>query len=119
MSSKKGKLPGLSHVRFLVLDILFQAPAEQCSARALREAMTGAGHPKTGPVFYRMMGEMEKAGLVESVDREFDVDGVAFRRTYYTPLAEGRKAWRTAIDFYATREAVQRKVKEMILGLAT
>lgn len=95
-------LPTLTHLQFLVLDILARFP-RGTSAQNLREAMLQVGHDQRGPKFYQLMGRLNEAGMVESWQQEFDVAGSDVSRTFYKLTAAGRIAWRITLEFYAVR----------------
>lgn len=79
----------LPHLQFAVLGIL---GSDGKSGQDIRDTLSEMGVGKGAPAFYRLMGRMEEAGLVEgSYDQEV-VDGQIYRQRVYKVTAAGLRA---------------------------
>ena len=82
------KLPRLTHLQFLVLDILVQE-SDGLSATQLRKMLEHYGESRQGPKFYQLMRRLEIEQQFRSRSRVFDVGGGQVRRTYYYATERG------------------------------
>jgi hypothetical protein len=104
-SVKPTAFPSLTHLQFLVLDLLGSSP-DPLPAQLISEGV-GAFFPDySGPKFYQLMARIAEAGLIEAKSRNLDVAGGTVTRSYYRSTPEGRRAWRVSLDFYATRQRI-------------
>ena len=102
-------LPTLTHLQFLVLDIV-AGNAEGISAQQAQDVLSRHGQNHRGPKFYQLMKRLEEAGLIESWYQTFDVAGGDVRRTYYKVTTAGEVAWRVTVQFYLTRMKASKHV---------
>ena len=97
MSSKR-ELPELTHLQFLVLDIIGTA---KLRGREVREELKSRGVSKTGPAFYQMMARLEEAKFVVGDYSQEIIDGQIIKERCYKVLGSGFSALRQTRDFYA------------------
>lgn len=97
-----GNLPQVTHLQFLVLDVLLRQ-SEGTSATTLRTELKQHGQGREGPKFYQMMRRLAQTGMIESWSEHFDVGGGEVERTFYRATDIGRMAWRLTVEFYAVR----------------
>ena len=95
-------LPTISHLQFLVLDILGHAIGD-VSATVLRKALSEYGDVRSGPKFYQLMRRMEEDRLLEVVHARFEIAGGEVGRTLYRRTGQGLEAWQAVLDFYLER----------------
>jgi len=95
------KLPTLTHLQFLILDIVGGA---EMSGRDLREKLRARGVRKTGPAFYQLMARLEDAGFVKGWYDQKIIDGQIIKERRYRILGAGAKARENTLDFYRQRE---------------
>lgn len=96
-------IPGITHLQFLVLEIL--GPQER-SGRFVREKLAENGEAKTQAAFYQMMARLEDAHMVEGSYRPVKVAGHVVQERWYKVMGAGRKAYNDTLDFYRWREAL-------------
>jgi hypothetical protein len=99
-------LPEITHLQFLVLDLLLQG--EQ-SGKVLREKMADHGVRKTGPAFYQMMARLEDGRFVHGSYDQKIIDGQIIKERKYRILANGIKAVEQIREFYLSRDLGLRK----------
>lgn len=105
-----GTLPTLTHLQFLVLDLIQNAHGA-IAAQQLQGALAAAGVEHRGPKFYQLMKRLEEGGYVESKQQAFSVAGGEVQRTAYGLHKSGHVAWRLTREFYATRLQLKKSVK--------
>jgi DNA-binding PadR family transcriptional regulator len=91
------RLPGITHLQFLVLGNLLSAAQP---GRAIREALAGYGVRRSGPAFYQLMARLERDGLVEGWYEQIAVDGHAVMERHYRIKPGGSKLWADTRAFY-------------------
>jgi len=101
-TSRRSGLPELTHLQFLIIDILRQE-LEGTPARFIRQKMDNAGVERQRPVFYNAMARLVERGLVEAWTEVFDVAGEDVSRTHYRTTPEAEKAWKFTHQFYSSR----------------
>jgi len=85
-ASMAGPLP---HLQFAVLAVLSSGPT---SGRTLRTRLAELGLKKGGPAFYRLMGRLEEAGLIEGWYERDVVEEQSVRERWYRVTTEGSRA---------------------------
>lgn len=110
-SEKQVTLPTLTHLQFLVLDVL-ASTSEGASSQEIQDAIASYGQDYRGPKFYQLMKRLERDKLLESWSQAFDVAGSEVTRTFYRATAAGLVSWRLTLQFYATRLRAQQDVFE-------
>jgi DNA-binding PadR family transcriptional regulator len=93
-------VPQLTHLQFLVLDIL---GARERPGKYIREKLVEEGERKSLPAFYQMMSRLEDADLVEGSNHRVEVEGQPITERRYKITGGGRAAWQTTRDFYFER----------------
>lgn len=91
------KLPGLSHLQFIVLGQLLSGEA---SGRSIRGTLRRFRVRQSGPAFYQMMARMEKAGLAEGWYTQDVAEGQVIKERRYRITEAGAAAWRECRSFY-------------------
>ncbi|HXV86528.1 MAG TPA: helix-turn-helix transcriptional regulator [Gemmatimonadales bacterium] len=91
------RLPGLSHLQFLVIGVLKTGPH---LGREVRAQLRSLGVRKSGPAFYQLMSRLEEAGLIRGDYQQEIVEGQIIRERHYTVTATGVRAWTASRDFY-------------------
>ncbi len=97
------KIPQISHLQFLVLDIMIQTESTCVSASLIRESLAKHGDVRGGPKFYQLMRRLSEDGLLVVEPTSFEVAGGQVTRTLYRLTEQGREAWRYVVSFYAER----------------
>jgi len=90
-------LPDITHLQFLVLDILGGAAK---SGREVRAKLAEHGLHKSGPAFYQMMARLEDADFVEGWYEKKTVEGQTIKERRYHIKDTGAEAWTATRDFY-------------------
>ncbi len=90
-------LPSLTHLQFLVIGLLLEAPS---AGRDLRSRLQEHGARKSGPAFYQLMSRLEDAELVDGSYEQRVADGQKVRERHYRVTATGKTAWRASQEFY-------------------
>lgn len=93
------KLPGITHLQFLVLGLL--QDGEQ-AGREIREVLARFGVKSTSAAFYQMMARLERDRLVEGWYEQITIGDQAVTERRYRLRSQGDKLWREARAFYAT-----------------
>ena len=91
------RLPGLTHLQFLVLGTLLSGEE---SGRAIRHAMEEYGVRSSAPAFYQMMARMERDGMVEGWYEQARVGDQAVTERRYRATAAGGRMWEKSYSFY-------------------
>ncbi|HEX6976343.1 MAG TPA: helix-turn-helix transcriptional regulator [Vicinamibacterales bacterium] len=91
------RIPEITHLQFLVLGLLRQAPR---LGRELRDELGRNGMRRSGPAFYQMMARLEDAGLVAGEYDQKVVEGQIIKERRYEVTAAGAAAWTLTRDFY-------------------
>lgn len=94
-------VPDITHLQFLVLEIL---GSQERSGRVVRDKLTENGEAKTQAAFYQMMARLEDARMVEGSYRPVKVAGHVVQERWYKITGAGRKAYGATLDFYQRRE---------------
>jgi DNA-binding PadR family transcriptional regulator len=94
------RLPGITHLQFLVLGLLHDQPQ---AGRDIRTQLQRHGVRRTAPAFYQMMARLEDAGLVEGWYDQKVVDGQLIKERHYRLRPAGARAWGLTRDFYLAR----------------
>ena len=92
------RVPGITHLQFLLLDECRAVPRR---GRHLRRALERRGIKRTAPAFYQLMARLEDAGLVDGEYEQKIVDGQIIKERRYTLTADGLAEWRATRAFYA------------------
>ncbi len=96
----KARLPDITHLQFVVLGLMREAPQ---SGRDIRAELRRFGVRRTGPAFYQMMARLEDGGLVEGwYDRKV-IDAQLIKERHYRIRPAGARAWAATYDFYLAR----------------
>lgn len=95
-------LPTITHLQFLVLDIVLES-SSGISSQQVQELLALNGQEQRGPKFYQLMKRLEQAGIIESWPQQFDVAGSSVSRTFYKGTKKGKIAWRITLEFYKYR----------------
>jgi DNA-binding PadR family transcriptional regulator len=95
-------MPAITHLQFLVLGLLRDAPRV---GREVRRELTRHGVRRSGPAFYQMMARLEDAGFVDGEYDQRIVAGQIIKERRYTLTAAGATAWNTTRDFYLSNIA--------------
>jgi DNA-binding PadR family transcriptional regulator len=93
-------LPELTHLQFLVLDVVQHDPH---SGRFIRDRLAEEGEKKSGPAFYQLMSRLEDSGLVSGWYESFVVDGQTIKERRYEITRKGIRARERVRAFYAAR----------------
>jgi len=95
-------VPGVTHLQFLVLDLLNREPGGMPAPR-LRSLLDEFGDVRAGPKFYQLMSRLVEAGLVEAWQQEYDLDGAIVMRTCYRLAKDGEVQRSITLSFYRAR----------------
>ena len=98
-------IPDITHLQFLLLAGLVDG---ERPGRELRGLMKQEEHRVSGPAFYRLMGRMEDADIVEGRYEQKLVEGQIFKERVYKITGGGVSAFERARDFYAAVAARRR-----------
>jgi DNA-binding PadR family transcriptional regulator len=93
-------IPEITHLQFLVLGLLIDAPQ---AGRQIRADLHEHDVRRTAPAFYQMMARLEDSGWVTGWYEQSVADGQILKERHYRLTAAGLRAWRATRDFYATR----------------
>jgi hypothetical protein len=97
MKTENG-LPELTHLQFLVLEIVGSSTV---SGPELRERLKKeAGIKKDGPAFYQLMARLEEAKLLRGWYEQEVIDGQIFKERHYQLLGNGINALKQTRRFY-------------------
>jgi DNA-binding PadR family transcriptional regulator len=91
------RIPGITHLQFLVLGLLRGGVRP---GRTVRRALARHGVRRTAPAFYQMMARLEDAGLVAGEYEQKVVDGQLIKERCYTLTPAGDSAWTATRAFY-------------------
>jgi len=94
------RLPGLTHLQFLVLGELVD---EERQGRFLREVLARHGVRRSGPAFYQMMARLEDQGFVRGAYDQRVVSGQLIKERRYAMTASGARELARARAFYEAR----------------
>jgi DNA-binding PadR family transcriptional regulator len=95
-------MPEITHLQFLVLGLLRQAPR---LGRELRQDLARHAVRRSGPAFYQMMARLEDAGLVTGEYDQKVLAGQIIKERRYEMSAAGVAAWTHTRDFYVKQIA--------------
>ncbi|MFN0131996.1 MAG: hypothetical protein ACKVW3_05630 [Phycisphaerales bacterium] len=95
-------MPKLTHLQFLVLEILLTGPTEK-AGKDVRAHLAANKVRKTGPAFYQLMSRMEDAGLVEGWYMQEIIDGQIIKQRWYRAKGKGAMAYNDTREFYISR----------------
>lgn len=93
------KLPGITHLQFLVLGLL--QGGEQ-PGREIRDVLVRYGVRSTTAAFYQMMARLERDRLVEGWYEQITIGDQAVTERRYRLRPPGERLWREARTFYAS-----------------
>ena len=93
----KKRLPGITHLQFLVLGCLLE---EEQAGRTIRAVIAGYGVRRSGPAFYQMMARLERAKLVDGWYEQVTVGDQAVTERRYRLRPAGQKLWAETRAFY-------------------
>ena len=96
---KDSRLPPLTHLQFLILTALVDAP--EVPGRVIRDTLASFGVRRTAPAFYQMMARLERAGLVEGWYEQIVVGDQAVTERRYRITNAGTSRCRETRQFYA------------------
>jgi DNA-binding PadR family transcriptional regulator len=91
------RIPGLSHLQFLVLAQLLNG---ERTGREIRAGLKRYRVRQSGPAFYQMMARLEKAELLEGWYTQEVIEGQIIKERHYRVTTAGAKAWRECRRFY-------------------
>jgi DNA-binding PadR family transcriptional regulator len=91
------RLPTISHLQFLALDVLL--PEEQ-PGRTIRAAVARFGVRRSGAAFYQFMARLERDGLVEGWYEQIQVGDQLVTERRYRITAAGTRTWTQTRAFY-------------------
>jgi len=94
------RLPAITHLQFLVLGLLLDAPR---AGRNIRAALGGHGVRRSAPAFYQMMARLEDATLVDGWYEQKVIEGQLIKERHYRLRPAGARAWTVTRDFYLAR----------------
>jgi DNA-binding PadR family transcriptional regulator len=94
------RLPEITHLQFLVLGMLLEAPR---AGRDIRAALRRHGVRRTAPAFYQMMARLEDTSQVEGWYDQKVIDGQLIKERHYRVRPAGARAWAITRDFYLAR----------------
>jgi len=92
----KMRMPGITHLQFLVLGIV----GSEKSGREVRGVLGTYGERKSAPAFYQLMARLEDAKLVEGWYVQKNVDGKSVRERWYRVTNAGKMAVDDVVRFY-------------------
>jgi DNA-binding PadR family transcriptional regulator len=95
-----GRLPEITHLQFLVLGLLIDAPR---AGRDIRAELRRHGVRRSAPAFYQMMARLEDTGQVEGWYDQKVIDGQLIKERHYRTRPAGARAWAVTRDFYLAR----------------
>jgi DNA-binding PadR family transcriptional regulator len=101
MGGESMPIPKLQHLQFLVLCALLDG---ELVGRALREALSAEGSPKSGPAFYQLMARLEDAKFVTGRYEQKIVEGQAIKERTYSLTGAGEAAVEECLEFYRRRD---------------
>jgi DNA-binding PadR family transcriptional regulator len=99
-------LPTITHLQFLVLDLL-STENSPVSAYRLKQGAARLANDYDGPKFYQLMGRLIRDQLVIAETKAINTDGGSMERTFYTPTQQGLQALHRTRIFYTTRHRLQ------------
>ena len=91
------KLPGITHLQFLVLGLL---QAGEQPGREIRDVLVRYGVKSTTAAFYQMMARIERDRLVEGWYEQITIGDQAVTERRYRIKPAGERAWKDARAFY-------------------
>ncbi|RPJ66208.1 MAG: hypothetical protein EHM24_03540 [Acidobacteria bacterium] len=94
------RLPAVTHLQFLVLGLLLDAPK---AGRDIRAELQRHGVRRTAPAFYQMMARLEDAALLEGWYEQKVIDAQLIKERHYRLRPAGARAWSVTRDFYLAR----------------
>lgn len=99
MSSKKFKIPELTHQQILILHTIKKRG--KMFARELVHVLKSIGHDKSGPAFYQFMDRLNGSNLVKkSIRSGTSISGQFIHESSYEISARGIKALDSVKEFY-------------------
>lgn len=91
------RLPGITHLQFLVLGLL---RAGEQPGRVIRETLAAYGVRRSAPAFYQLMARLERDRLVDGWYEQVTAGDQAVTERRYRLRPRGAKHWAEARDFY-------------------
>lgn len=96
------RLPGITHLQFLVLSLL---QAGDLPGREIREVLVKYGVTSTSAAFYQMMARLERDHLVEGWYEQITIGDQAVTERRYSLRPPGERLWKETRDFYSSAPA--------------
>lgn len=93
-------LPNITHLQFLVLDIL---RLDLHSGRFLRARLAEEGATHSAPAFYQLMSRLENAQYVSGWYESFVIDGQTLKERKYEIMPLGIRQHDAVNAFYSQR----------------
>jgi len=98
------KLPGITHLQFLVLGLLQSGDQ---AGRDIRDVLARYGVKSTSAAFYQMMARLERDRLVEGWYEQISIGDQAVTERRYTIRPPGERLWRETRAFYSNAPAIK------------
>lgn len=92
------KLPGITHLQFLVLGLL---QAGELPGREIRDVLIRYGVKSTSAAFYQMMARLERDHLVEGWYERITIGDQAVTERRYKLRPPGDRLWQETRAFYS------------------
>lgn len=108
---KPETLPTITHLQFLVLDLLTKA-SDGLSAQLLKDGVAGVSPDYGGPKFYQLMGRLAEVDFVEITSRDIAVADGTVTRSFYKVTPAGAAAWRITTEFYSSRQHLRNAMEK-------
>lgn len=91
------KLPGITHLQFLVLGLL---QAGELPGREIRDVLIKYGVKSTSAAFYQMMARLERDHLIEGWYEQITIGDQAVTERRYRLRPPGERLWKETRAFY-------------------
>lgn len=91
------KLPGITHLQFLVLGLLRSG---ELPGREIRDVLIKYGVKSTSAAFYQMMARLERDHLVEGWYEQITIGDQAVTERRYKLRPPGDRLWQETRAFY-------------------
>lgn len=102
------KLPGITHLQFLVLGLL--SSGEQ-AGKDIRDVLVQYGVRSTSAAFYQMMARLERDHLVDGWYEQITIGDQAVTERRYRIRPSGERLWRETRAFYSSAPAFRSRRK--------
>lgn len=104
------KLPGITHLQFLVLGLL---QAGEQPGREIRDVLARYGVKSTSAAFYQMMARLERDHLIEGWYGQVTIGDQAVTERRYRLRPPGERLWRETRAFYTGAPAAPRTKRRL------